>query len=264
MSSLQDERDFLLRSLDDLESERAAGAIDDDTYATLHADYTARAAAVLRAMQRGDDHVATEAADARAGRLKVGVWIGVVAFAVIAAVSLSYALGARLPGQLVTGKTPGGMGGAAGTTGRAVAVLEARVKADPTDPKAVKSLARAYLAEQKYAKALEQFVALTKLSPNDPEPFAYSGWIARLAGLPDEGLPRIEQAIAIDASYPDARFFKGIIMLRDKNDPAAAIPEFQLYLVAAPDGPQSPAVRQLLAQAVAATSGGVPSTTTEP
>ena len=153
MSSLQDERDFLLRSLDDLESERAAGAIDDETYATLHADYTARAAAVLRAMRRGDDHVATEAADARAGRLKVGVWVGVVAFAVIAAVSLSYALGARLPGQLVTGKAPDAMGGAAGTTGRAVAVLEARVKANPTDPKAVKDLARAYLAQQQYAKA---------------------------------------------------------------------------------------------------------------
>ena len=32
-------------------------------------------------------------------------------------------------------------------------------------------------------------------------------------------------------------------------------------VVAAPDGPQSGAVRALLAQAVAATSGGVPSTT---
>ena len=99
MSSLQDERDFLLRSLDDLEVERGAGAIDDETYATLHADYTARAAAVLRAMERGDDRVASTGDDARAGRLKVGVWIGVVAFAVIAAVSLSYAMGARMPGQ---------------------------------------------------------------------------------------------------------------------------------------------------------------------
>jgi tetratricopeptide (TPR) repeat protein len=173
-------------------------------------------------------------------------------------------MGARLPGQFVTGRAPGGVSGAAGSTARAVAVLEARVQANPSDPKAVKSLARAYLAQQAYAKALEQFVALTKLAPTDPEPFAYSGWIARLAGLPDEGLPRIEQAIAIDAAYADAHFFKGIIMLRDRNDPAAAIPEFQLYLVAAPDGPQSGAVRQLLAQAVAATSGGVPSSTTKP
>lgn len=261
MSPLADERDFLLRSLADLEAERAAGAIDDETYDTLHADYTARAAAVLRAIERGDERAPTAEADARAGRLRIGVWIGVVAFAVFAAVSLSFAMGARLPGQFVTGRAPGGATGAAGATGRAIAVLEARVRAAPEDPEAVKALARAYLAQQEYARALEQFVTLTRLTPDDPEPFAYSGWIARLAGLPDEGLPRIEQAIAIDASYPDARFFRGVILLRDRNDPAAAIPEFQLYLAAEPDGPQSDAVRGLLAQATAAVSGGVPSTT---
>ncbi len=38
----EEERDFLLRSLDDLESERAAGNIDDETYQRLHDDYTAR------------------------------------------------------------------------------------------------------------------------------------------------------------------------------------------------------------------------------
>ena len=42
---LERERDFLLKSLDDLETERAAGNIDDASYAELHDDYTARAAA---------------------------------------------------------------------------------------------------------------------------------------------------------------------------------------------------------------------------
>ena len=37
---LEEERDFLLRSLDDLESERAEGNIDDATYERLHTDYT--------------------------------------------------------------------------------------------------------------------------------------------------------------------------------------------------------------------------------
>ena len=114
MSALHDERDFLLRSLDDLEAERAAGAIDDETYATLHADYTARAAAVLRAIERGEEEVAVEGDSARAGRMKVGVWIGVVAFAVVAAVSLSFAMGARLPGQFVTGRAPAGSTGEIG------------------------------------------------------------------------------------------------------------------------------------------------------
>jgi hypothetical protein len=33
---LEAEREFLLRSLDDLESEREAGNIDDETYRSLH------------------------------------------------------------------------------------------------------------------------------------------------------------------------------------------------------------------------------------
>ena len=55
---LEAERDFLLRSLDDLEAERDAGNIDDDTYRTLHDDYTARAAAVIRVAARRDRRAA--------------------------------------------------------------------------------------------------------------------------------------------------------------------------------------------------------------
>ena len=50
-TALESERDFLLRSLDDLESERDAGNIDDETYRTLHEDYTARAAVVIRSLR---------------------------------------------------------------------------------------------------------------------------------------------------------------------------------------------------------------------
>ena len=53
--ALEAERDFLLRSLDDLEAEREAGNIDDGTYQTLHDDYTARAAAAIRSLEDGTD-----------------------------------------------------------------------------------------------------------------------------------------------------------------------------------------------------------------
>jgi hypothetical protein len=46
-----------------------------------------------------------------------------------------------------------------------------------------------------------------------------------------------------------------VILLRDRSDPAGAIPELQRYLVAAPDGPMAGGVRQLLAEAVAARDG---------
>lgn len=47
-SVLEEEREFFLRSLQDLEAERAAGDIDEVDYLALRDDYTARAAEVLR------------------------------------------------------------------------------------------------------------------------------------------------------------------------------------------------------------------------
>ncbi len=48
--SLEEDRAYLLRSLDDLEREHDAGDLDDADYLVLKEDYTARAAEVLRAL----------------------------------------------------------------------------------------------------------------------------------------------------------------------------------------------------------------------
>ena len=47
-SVLEEEREFFLRSLRDLEVERAAGDIDEVDYQSLRDDYTIRAAEVVR------------------------------------------------------------------------------------------------------------------------------------------------------------------------------------------------------------------------
>ena len=49
-AALVEERDFLLRSLRDLEAEHGVGDIGDVDYQNLRDDYTARAAAVLRTL----------------------------------------------------------------------------------------------------------------------------------------------------------------------------------------------------------------------
>lgn len=53
LAALEEERDFLLRSIDDLDREHAAGDIDELDYRTLRDDYTARAAEVLHAIEEG-------------------------------------------------------------------------------------------------------------------------------------------------------------------------------------------------------------------
>ena len=53
LAELEEERRFLLRSLDDLEREHDAGDVDEHDFAALRDGYVARAAAVLREIDEG-------------------------------------------------------------------------------------------------------------------------------------------------------------------------------------------------------------------
>ena len=258
---LDNERDFLLRSLDDLDAEHAEGNIDDETYERLKLDYTARAARVLH--QLDGDAVASEPKPPPKTGRRVFVGLSVVAFAVAASVALAYGLGARLPGQTITGQQVTTKEQQAGAD-RGLQKLQAAVKANPNDPQAHLALARALMGNQDVPDALTEFSEAARLDPKNPEPFTYSGWLIRLQGFPDDGLKLLDKAIEVDPQYADARAFKGIILLRDKQDPEGAIAQFQRYLVRAPDSPLAAQVRTLLAQAVEAgrTSSSTTSTST--
>ena len=57
LAELEEERRFLLRSLDDLDRERAAGDVDEVDYRALRDGYTSRAAAVIREIEADRRHV---------------------------------------------------------------------------------------------------------------------------------------------------------------------------------------------------------------
>ena len=258
---LDNERDFLFQSLDDLDAEHADGNLDDATYERLKLDYTARAARVLHQLD-GEAVPVETGAPVRTGR-RVLVGLCVLTFAVAASVALAYGLGARLPGQTITGQqVTTKQQQAAADTG--LKKLQAAVKANPNDPQAHLTLARALMGNQDLPDALSEFSNAARLDPKNPEPFTYSGWLIRLQGFPDDALKLLDKAIEVDPQYADARAFKGIILLRDKKDPEGAIAQFQRYLVRAPDSPLAAQVRTLLAQAVEAgrTSSSTSSTST--
>ena len=94
--------------------------------------------------------------------------------------------------------------------------------------------ARELLGQRKVLDAIKLYDRIIKTDPKNPEALAYRGWIVRLAGLPDDGLAYIERAVAADPAYPDAHFFKGMILWQDKHQPAAAVPEFQAFLASNP------------------------------
>ncbi len=86
---LEEERDFLMKSLDDLELEHDSGGIDDESYAELHDDYTARAAAVIRTLRDGVDVTYAPPPQTPHGtRRRIRLVAGVLVFAIVAGVSL--------------------------------------------------------------------------------------------------------------------------------------------------------------------------------
>src|SRR5207237_112343 len=106
LAHLEEEREFLLRSLRDLEREREAGDIEDGDYRTLRDDYTVRAASVLRAIDEGRAQL--PAPRRRRPRRVVATVAAVVAVAVGAGVLVARASGERVAGRPGSGSLPTG------------------------------------------------------------------------------------------------------------------------------------------------------------
>ena len=256
---LETERDFLLRSLDDLEAEREAGGIDDASYARLHDEYTARAAAAIRVLRDGVDARPVAAPLPLRRRLLVG---GVIAgFALVAAVSLAAALGARLPGQTSSGNTDAD--GRSSTDadpdrGARRAVLERTVEENPDDVGARIALARFLESDGDLAGALLQYDEVTQRDATNAEALAQGGRILKLTAdqvpgtqqaieLVTESRARLDAAVAADPDHADARFFRAVLLAEERFDDAQAIADAQRYLVLAADGPFAEQAREILA-----------------
>ena len=268
LASLESERDFLLRSIADLDAERAAGNLDDERYQALKDDYTARAAAVLRSIEEGRDARPAPPPVPRKRKLVTGG--AVVAFVVVAALALAAAAGRRHPGQTITGNAQSSAADSGGSAGQPAsdpsdearrAALERQVKDHPDDPAAHLVLARYLLEKGQATEAVKEFVTTARLDPRNAEANAYAGWVSFLAAqsaaadpktaaeLTDRALARLDAAVAANDAYPDAHFFRGMVQFRGKNNPKAAVSDFERYLALVPRGPMNDQVKTLLDQA---------------
>ena len=239
LAALRSERDFLLRSIEDLAQERGAGELSETEYHRLLDHYTARAAQVLRALHEG---AAVETPPAPSGprwrRPLVG--LAMVGLATVAGFLLASELGLRTPGQTVTGNAQSG--------DPRRDTLERAVLQRPEDPVAHTAYARFLLESGEPVKALQQFDEAARLDPDNVEALAYGGWIVFLGGLADEALPRLDAAVARQPDYPDAHFFRGMVLLEGRGDEAAAAEELRAYLDLAPQSPLAEQVRGILVE----------------
>ncbi len=271
--ALESERDFLLESLDDLESERAAGGIDDESYRQLHDDYTARAAATIRALRDGVDARPRPPRDSKRTRV---LWIaGIVVFGIVAGVVLALALGARQEGELASGNEPL-TDNTNVTLEDRIERLEEQVAAEPENAGARVSLATFLEQSGDLAGALEQYDAVIEREPENAIALANSGRVLYLSAntvpgteeavnLVEAAKARLDQAVVADPELADARYYRAVVYVNELYDRNVAIGDAQRYLVLAPDGQFADEARNLLADLGAPVEGsGAPPGTTVP
>jgi tetratricopeptide (TPR) repeat protein len=284
---MEEERDFLLRSISDLDREWAARDLAEADYRRLRDGYTARAAAVLRQLQAlegagseaGGTAVAAEPpADdpgstapspssstapspagvqvaARRGRSRRARWDrgrrrrGLVVLVILCFVAGAGALVVARATHRLPGQTASGTVTLTDDQRLAQQLLQARVLA----------------SQGRDLDAIKLYDKVLAVAPRQPEALAYRGWLLRLAGasahdqsLLAQGRASIDASVAQDPGYPDARAFLGYILFQDARDPVGATEQFRAFLADHPQAQMVALTRDVVAQAFAAVGQPVP------
>lgn len=193
LAALEEERDFLLASLDDLERERAAGDIDDTDYATLRNDYTARAADVLRAIEAGREAFAARPPVSTTRRvLSVGA---VVLVAVLAGVLVAQASGRR---------------GSSGLTGLDVTAASSRID----DCQVLEQ-------EGDPGAALDCYSEILDSLPGNAGALTFRGWLQIREFDAEDGLADLDAAVQLAAESTAPYIFRASGRARTGDAPGA-------------------------------------------
>ena len=251
--ALEDERDFCLRSLKDLDAELAAGDIEEGDYRTLRDSYTVRAAAALKALSgvaAAGDEIAepTTAVNGSAHqaappgtpaqrppsapnwRRRAGVALAAVLITAGACWAVVASSATRLPGQEITGQALGSEQVAAELLG-----------------------AQRDLSKGDDVAALKAYQKILSSRPDQPEALTGEGWLLAQTQQPAllrQGLGMLAGAERAAPDYAPAHLYRGIALLSE-DDYTDAIPELQWYLGHSPDPQLAPRVQQALQQAQA-------------
>jgi hypothetical protein len=244
-----DETAFLLRSIEDLDREHAAGDISDGDYSALRDEYTSRAALLLTAEaelapESGRGNGPAPRTRPRRHRRR-GLLVGGVTALVCAAVAVAVfsITRPRAPGQTVTGSA---------SQAKAQEVREDLAQAESFD------------AAGDVITAMELYGTVLQLEPNQPEALAESGWIEFESGVRDHktsvvaaGQQAEERAAAVAPGAWAPRLYLGSMDLTEK-DPTAAAAQFRRFIAAHPPAAQLAAAKPVMIKAFAAAHEPLP------
>lgn len=203
LADLEEQRELLFRSLDDLEREHAAGELDDADYEVLRDETTRRAAEVVRAVETGRVEIAERPGPNRV-RLALGALV-VVVVGLAAGLAVANASGTRQVGEFGSGEIR-----------------------DLTDDRLQEATELAQSGD--IQGALERYDGVLADDPANVEALSERGLLlaslsqaADLPGLLVSGRSSVEQALAVDPGNPRALFYLGLIQrLAGEEDAAVA------------------------------------------
>ena len=241
IESLVDQRKFLLQSLRDLDDEFKAGDLDLDDYNSLRSDYVARTAQVIKEIESPEPTSSTSDTIQSAGRFRQTIITLLVVLIVATGAGwlVAQQSGQRLSGQSLSG----------GIEDSTASLLSRARATNFVDPQA----------------AIELYSQVLGLDPDNVEALTYRAWllalIARGAGNEIKQLAflsassDLERAIKIDASYPDAHCFLGIIRFRLAGDAVGSREQLTICESQNPPAEVKSFVESIIAEVDAAIAG---------
>jgi hypothetical protein len=222
---LEDEREFLLRSIDDAAREHDAGDLSDADYDVLAARDRSRLADVEAELAALGPEVAVDAGAAvpeATPRRRYGTWrrVGIVVFCLFilagAVILVDHAVSPAAPGQAPTGT---------------VTLSKAQKIEDQLAAAAV--LANNGEDEQ----ALQVYNQVLTEDPEDPYALAAGGWLEWNAGVTGKSATLVragrqaeEKAVRVAPQFYGGHVYLGLIMLDQDDNPAGAITQFTAFL----------------------------------
>ncbi len=108
-----------------------------------------------------------------------------------------------------------------------IAGLEKQAALHPAEGEIWVKLGNAYFDTNQAVKAIGAYTKYLALHPGNAGVLTDLGVMYRRAGQPDKAIECFDKAAAIDPLNVQARFNKGIVLMFDKDDKAAAIKEWE-------------------------------------
>jgi tetratricopeptide (TPR) repeat protein len=265
---LNDQRDFLLRSIADAHSEHDAGDLSDADFSLLVARDRRKLADVELALGElaplpppppasrpvetapgGATPSVAEAPRTPRWRL-VGILASCALIVIGVLILVDHSISSRLPGQAVSG----------GITQTRAQLIEQQLA----------QAATLYSGGQT-AQALTLYEKVLSEDPTDPTALAQSGWLEWNAGASDKqrsletlGRRVEEETIRVAPNFYGGHLYLGLILLYQDNNPKAAVVQFNKFLADAPPLAQVSAAAPKIKDAYTAAGLPIPAALTAP